>query len=160
MSALIPPDLLLKDYKALTNKAKEAWVEKLKQNKLVHLLKVEALKKEKEETERKAEEKRQEDEQLWLKAEKAEAKRKENEWLQLKAETQALESQQLDKLAKEKKKKKKKEQENKENELALQAAGALSVSDSDSEMDPVDLKAATMAKLKRRQKIAQALPLK
>lgn len=44
--------------------------------------------------------------------------------------------------------------------MALQAAGALSVSDRDSEMDSADLKTATIAELRRRQKIAQALPLK
>ncbi len=39
------------------------------------------------------------------------------------------------------------------NKLALQATGAPSASDRDSEMDPVDLKTATMAELKRRQRI-------
>ncbi|KAK0234780.1 hypothetical protein EDD85DRAFT_955633 [Armillaria nabsnona] len=102
---------------------------------LVHLLKVEALRKEKEEAERKVEEKRQENEQLQLKAEKAEADRKEKEWLQLDAEMQMLEHAQLDKLAENKKKEKEKEDE--ANKLALQAAGVQLASDGDSEVDPM-----------------------
>ncbi len=53
-----------------TTRAKEAWAEKLKQDKLAHQLKVEALKKEKEEAERKAEEKRLKEEWIRLEAEK------------------------------------------------------------------------------------------
>lgn len=118
-------------------RAKEAWVEKLKQDKLAHLLKVEA--------EKKAEEKRQEDEWLQLEAEKAAKELKERE--------EATKHKQLEDL--DTKKEKKKDKDDKVNELALLAAGALSMSDRDSEMDLMDLKMAAMAKLKRRQKITK-----
>ncbi len=114
--ALTPPSLSFEDYEVLINewttaeecydeaisrhdswkivKAKEAWAEKLKQDRLACQLKVEALKKEKEEAERKAEEKRQKDEQLQLEAEKV-----------VKEKAAAAEHQRLDDFAKEKKEK-------------------------------------------------------
>ncbi len=120
-------------------------MEKLKQDKQACLLKIEALKKEKEEAERKAELKRQEDKQLLLEAEKAVRELKERE--------DAAEHKQLDDLKA--KKDKQKEKEDEAIELALVAAGAPSASDGDSKADPVDLKTAAMAELRKRRKVTK-----
>ncbi len=50
---------------------------------------------------------------------------------------------------------KEKEKEDEVNEMALQAADALSASNGDLEMDPADLKMATMDELKRRWRITK-----
>ncbi len=120
-------------------------MEKLRQDKLVRLLKVEALKKEKEEAERRAEEER-----------KAEVKRKEDERVakELKEKEEAVERKRLEDLeAKEKEKEKEKEDE--VNKLALQVAGAPSASDGDIEEDLADPKTAAMAKLRKRRAITK-----
>ncbi len=133
-SAPTPPALSFKDYKALTEertateeryeeaigrhddwktvRAKEARAEKLRQDKLVCLLKVEALKKEKEEAERRAEEER-----------KAEAKRKEDERVakELQEKEEAVERKRLADLKEEEDREKEQEREDEANELALQA---------------------------------------
>ncbi len=122
-----------------TAKTKEAWVEQLKQDKKVCLLKVKALKKEKLEAERKAEEKRQENERCQLEKklkEKEEAK--EHQWL-------------ADLQAKEKEKKK----EDAENEERLKAAALPSETDGDVETDLADPKMAAIAELRQKQKIAK-----
>ncbi len=59
---------------AKTKSAKEAHVEKLRKKKEAQLFKVEALIQEKIKAERKAEERRQEEEQLWLEANTKEKK--------------------------------------------------------------------------------------
>ncbi len=126
-----------------TARAKEARVEKLRQDKLACLLKVEALKKEKEEAERRAEEER-----------KAEAKRKEDERVakELKEKEEATECKRLEDLEA---KEKEKEKEDEANELALQVAGAPSASDGDTEEDPADPKTAAMAELRKRRAITE-----
>ncbi len=53
------------------------------------------------------------------------------------------------------KEKEEKEKEDEANEAVLQAAGALSASNGDSEVDPVDLKRATMDELRRRCRITK-----
>ncbi len=169
VSAPTPPNLSFKDYKAWmvewttveehydeainrhkdwkTMRVKEAWVEKLKQNKLVWELKVEALKQEKIEAERKVEEQRQEEEWLQLEAEN------EKELALEREKQEATECQRLAELKEQEEKEK--EKENEANKLALQAAGAPSVSDRDTEVDPADPKMAAMAELKKRRKNAK-----
>ncbi len=160
--ALTPPSLMFEEYKALeleqsaaeekydevVNKhnewkaakkreEKEAWAEKLKKEKEACLLKVETLRKEKLEAERRAEEKR-----------KAEEKKQEDERItrELKEQEEAAEHKRLADL---------KEKENEANEAALQAAGALLASDRDSEVDPADPKTTAMDELRRRQRITK-----
>ncbi len=129
------------DWKAA--KAKEAWLAKLKLDKEVPLEKLRVLKLKEE---WKAEEKRQEDEQIRLEALKAAKELKERE--------DATECKQIEDLEA-KKKKKEKEKEDEVNELVLVVADALSASNGDSEVDPMDPKMAAMAELKRRHKIAK-----
>ncbi len=124
-------------------------MERLRKEKEACQLKVEVLRQEKLEAERKVEEKRLEDERIQLEAEKEKE-------LALEREMQeAMKRQRLadwkEKEDKEKEKKKKKEDE--ANEMVLQAVGALSASDGDSEADLADLKMAAMAELRRRQRI-------
>ncbi len=166
-SAPMPPELSFEDYKALTEertateecykeavgqhddwkttRAKEARAEKLQQDKLACLLKVEALKKEKEEAERRAEEEQ-----------KAEEKRKEDERVarELKEKEEAAERRRLEDLEA-KEKEKEKEKEDKVNKLVLQAAGVPSASDGDAEVDLAALKTAAMAELRRRRRITK-----
>ncbi len=167
-SAPMPPELSFEDYKVLTEertaaeecykeavgqhndwkttRAKEARAEKLQQDKLACLLKVEALKKEKEEAERRAEEER-----------KAEEKRKEDERVarELKEKEEAAERRRLEDLEAKEKEEKEKEKEDEVNELVLQAAGVPSASDGDAEVDLADLKTAAMAELRRRRRITK-----
>ncbi len=126
-----------------TTRAKEARVEKLRQDKLACLLKVEALKKEKEEAERRVEEEQ-----------KAEAKRKEDERVakELKEKEEVVERKRLEDLEA---KEKEKEKEDEANELALQVVGALSASDGDTEENLADLKIAAMAELRKRRAITE-----
>ncbi len=166
--APMPPALSFEDYKALTEEwtaaeecyeeavgrhndwktvhAKEARAGKLRQDKLARLLKVEALKKEKEEAERRAEEER-----------KAEAKRKEDERVakKLKEKEEAAEHKRLADLKEKEDREKEQEKEDEANELALQAAGVPSASDGDTKADPADPKTAAMTELRRRRSIAK-----
>ncbi len=166
--APMPPSLTFEEYEALTIewstteekydeainrhkewkmvKAKEAHMERLRKEKKAHQLKVEVLRQEKLEAERKAEEKRLEDEQLWLEAEKELALALERE------KQEAVEHQRLADLKEkeDREKEKEKEKEDEANKMVLQAAGAPSASDRDLEVDPVDLKMAAMAELRRR----------
>ncbi len=137
------------EWKAVKNReAKEAQVEKLRKEKEACLLKVEALKKEKLEAERRAEEE-------W----KAEEKRKEDERVtkELKKKEEAVEHKWLADLKEkeDKKKKKEKEKEDEANEMALQTAGAPSASNRDSKVDPADPKTVTMDELRRRWRITK-----
>ncbi len=132
-------------------KAKEAWAEQLRKEKEAHQLKVEVLRQEKLEAERKAEEWRQEEEWLRLEAKKEKVLALERE------KQEAVEHQRLADLKEkeDREKEKEKEKEDEANELVLQAAGALSASDGDAEVDPADLKTAAMAELRRRHKITK-----
>ncbi len=127
--------------------------ERLRKEKEVGQLKVELLRQEKLEAERKVEEKRLEEER------KAKEKRKEDERVvkELQEKEEAMEHKQLADLKEieDKEKEKEKEKEDEANEMALQAAGAPSASDGDSEADLADLKMATMAELRRRHKITK-----
>ncbi len=108
---------------------------------MAHLLKVEALKKEKEEAEKRAEEEQ-----------KAQEKRKEERIAkELQEQEAATEHKWLADLKEKEDEEKAKEMEKEDeaNEAVLQAAGAPSASDRDSEADPADLKTATMAELRR-----------
>ncbi len=109
---------------------------------------METLRKEKLEAERRVEEE-------W----KAEEKKKEDERIvkELQEQEEATECKQLADLKEkeDEEKEKEKEEVDEANEAVLQAASAPSVSDRDSEADPVDLKMAAMAELRRRRKITK-----
>ncbi|PBK87800.1 hypothetical protein ARMGADRAFT_1034419 [Armillaria gallica] len=141
-------------------RAKEVHTERLRKEKEVCQLKIEILRQEKLEAERKAEEERKEEEQ------KVKEKRLEDEQIQLEAKKEqklalerekqeATEHQHLADLKEkeEKEKQKEKEKEDEANEAVLQAAGAPSESVGDSEVDLADLKMAAMDELSRRQRI-------